>query len=498
MNIKSIQTVLIVALLFSPSSCTDIPSDQQTSVLGKVDFPNSGQDAAQADFIEGLLFLHSFEYDRARASFLKAQKIDPTFAMAYWGEALTHDRPLWADQRQAEGQAALLKLGSDSDERSQKTPTQRERAYILAVETLFGLTGQSRDKTEYERDVLYRDRMQELYTAYPDDLEATVLYGLSILAVGSSDREYATYMKAAAVITPVWEVNRDHPGAAHYLIHAYDDPVHAILGLPMARAYSKIAPNAAHAQHMTSHIFVALGLWDDVVRANLRALDVASTATMDTDVLSREECHYTYWLAYSRLQQGEAEEARAILEQMRNRLGNNPSEREKAYFGAVFARYVIDTQDWDAAATLAAAKSIAIPTAHYNFALSYAAIKVGDLEVAQSLINRIESGGGGNPEIRLADNEVEILRLELRALVELAKGNGDSAISLATKANIDELKMPFRFGPPRLIKPTGELLGDILLELGRTEEASDAYKAQLARTPNRANSLSGLNRSLVE
>ena len=166
--------------------------------------------------------------------------------------------------------------------------------------------------------------MKQIHMAYPDDLEARAFYGLSILGVGSANREYATYMKAAAIITPVWDANRSHPGAAHYLIHSYDDPVHAILGLPMARAYGKIAVDAAHAQHMTSHIYVALGLWDDMIAANVTALRVESAKTVGEGSRSREAWHHRYWLHYGRLQQGRFDDARAMLRLARERISNDP------------------------------------------------------------------------------------------------------------------------------------------------------------------------------
>ena len=189
---------------------------------------------------------------------------------------MTNHHSLWRVQHLEAALGVLDRLGKTSAERAAKAPTRRERSYLRAAEVLFGMTDQTRGLGKLERDVHYRNAMKELHLAYPDDLEARAFYGLSILGVGSANRDYATYMKAAAILTPVWDANHSHPGAAHYLIHSYDDPVHAVLGLPMARAYGKIAVDAAHAQHMTSHIYVALGLWDDMTSANVTALSVES------------------------------------------------------------------------------------------------------------------------------------------------------------------------------------------------------------------------------
>ena len=142
------------------------------------------------------------------------------------------------------------------------------------MEVLFGTVGQSKNRTKPERVIQYREAMRRLHETYPEDNEATSFYGLSILAAGKAHRDFPTYMRAAAVLMEVWDANRMHPGAAHYLIHSFDDPVHAPLGLPMTLAYSKIAPAAAHAQHMTSHIFLALGRWSDVVSANETAFKI--------------------------------------------------------------------------------------------------------------------------------------------------------------------------------------------------------------------------------
>ena len=217
------------------------PSTAQQVALGEVDFPNSGAPAAQADFIRGVLYLHSFEYEPAAVAFRAAQALDPDFAMAYWGEAMTNHHSLWRVQHFEAGRAVLARLGRTSSARSSKAPTPREKGYLRAVEILFGMTDETAAVDKPGRDVYYRNAMKAVHMAHPEDLEARAFYGLSILGVGSANRDYATYIRAAAVITPVWDANRSHPGAAHYLIHSYDDPVHAILGLPMARAYGKIA-----------------------------------------------------------------------------------------------------------------------------------------------------------------------------------------------------------------------------------------------------------------
>jgi tetratricopeptide (TPR) repeat protein len=337
--------------------------------------------------------------------------------------------------------------------------------------------------------------MKQVHEAYPNDLEARAFYGLSILGVGSANREYATYMKAAAVLTPVWDANHSHPGAAHYLIHSYDDPVHAILGLPMARAYEKIAVDAAHAQHMTSHIYVALGLWEEMTTANVTALRVESAKTIGEGSRSREAWHHRYWLHYGRLQQGYLEEAQKMLKMTRERIASDPLPRESSYYGVMYARYLIDTESWDEADAWLAPDGVDMQIPHYYFARAFAAAKLGKLDEARNHLAQIKMGGDGNPEIILTQKEVDILKLEIEAVIALAEGQGRKALELARRATEMQKSMPFRYGPPRISKPTAELLGDVLSALGDYEQAALAYQDQLSRSQLRSNSLLGLARA---
>ena len=471
-------------------------SSAQTATLGTVHFPNSGTSAAQEDFIRGVLYLHSFEYEPARTAFRTAQSIDPDFAMAFWGEAMTYHHSLWKAHDKQAGQEVLRRLGSTASERAAKAPTQRERDYIHSLEILFAMTETTAVSSKLERDVHYRNAMKKVHLAYPDDLEARAFYGLSILGVGSANRDYATYILAAAVITPVWDANREHPGAAHYLIHSYDDPVHAILGLPMARAYGDIAVDAAHAQHMTSHIYVALGLWDDMTAANVTALAVESAKTTGEASRSREAWHHRYWLLYGRLQQGRLADAREMLQWARKRISDEPLIREPAYYGAMYARYLMDTELWTEADDWLAPDGVEIPTPHYAFARAYAAARLGEIEKARLHLAEISTGGeGANPEIILSQEEVDILKLQVESVIAISEGAFEAAIMLARQAAELQAGMPFRYGPPRISKPTGELLADLLLELGQYEEASRVYSDQLSLSQLRTNSLIGLTQA---
>jgi hypothetical protein len=240
------------------------------SPLGDVTFPNSGAPAAQESFLTGLAQLHNFEYASAAEQFRKAQQLDPAFAMAYWGEAMTYTHPVWMEQDRDAARTALARLGATPEARVAQAKTRREQDYLRAVDILYG------DGEKHARDFAYANAMAGLYRSYPDDPDAAAFFALSLLGTAHAGRDFTIYMRAASIVEPVFRDHPNHPGAAHYLIHAYDDPVHAPLGLRAARAYAKIAPSAGHAQHMTSHIFVALGMWDDVVAANEAAVRVVN------------------------------------------------------------------------------------------------------------------------------------------------------------------------------------------------------------------------------
>src|SRR5256884_330290 len=284
---------------------TTYASDQS---LGAVSFANSGSPAAQADFLTGLAQLHNFQYPPAAEAFQRAESLDPRFAMAYWGEAMTYNHAVWQQQDLAAARAALAKLGATAESRAAKAETPREKAYLHAVEILFG------EGDKYDRDRRYALAMEQLHASYPDDVDATCFYALALLGTSHAGRDVPTYMRAAALMEEAFEQNPRHPGAAHYLIHSVDDSVHASLGLRAANAYSKIAPDSPHALHMTSHIFLALGMWDDVVAANEAALGIVKQKIQARNqAASPVGCgHPITWLAYGYLQQGRFADARRL------------------------------------------------------------------------------------------------------------------------------------------------------------------------------------------
>lgn len=455
--------------------------------LGSIDFPTSGSTTARPHFLRGVLYLHSFEYDAAAAAFREAQKLAPDFTMAYWGEAMTHTHPVWNEQNRDAARAGLSKLASTPAERLAKVPTARERAYLGAVETLYG------DGSKERRDTLYSAAMERLSRAYPADLEAQAFYALSLIGLSQGTRDIPTYERAGAIAEKIFEANPNHPGAVHYIIHAYDDPLHAPRGLAAAKAYSKIAPDAAHAQHMTTHIFVAIGMWDDVVSQN----EIAS----GHDHSSWRPGHYTAWLGYGYLQQGRQKEARKHLETVRSNLGESARPGARAYLLSMRAHYLVNTELWDDDATGWVVDTVGLGAGVRSidaFALGLAALRRGQRPAAERFLTQLVLRGkeasagdsyGGSQQLPV------ILEKQLRALFHQADGATDDALSLLREGARLEDALPPEFGPPDIVKPSHELLGEAFLALRRPGEAQRSFARALELAPNRALSLVGLARA---
>jgi tetratricopeptide (TPR) repeat protein len=484
----------------------------QTTGVGDVSFPNSGAPAAQESFLAGLAQLHNFEYDASAELFRKAQQIDPGFALAYWGEAMTYNHPVWMQHDRDAARAVLARLAPSPEGRLAKAKTDREKDYLRAMEILYG------DGDKNARDVAYADAMAAMHRTYPDDPDAAAFYALSLLGTAHDGRDFATYMKSAAVLEPIFRDHPTHPGAAHYLIHSYDDPVHAPLGLRAARAYSKIAPSAAHAQHMTSHIFVAMGMWDDVVAANEAAMRVVDQGRAKRNLPPGACGHYNFWLEYGYLQQGRFGAAKKLVADCHAAATRAAARRDAAAahehypdnsligsFTGMRARYLIDTLEWTgdvAGWSIAAGNQRAVQiTAEFVNGLS--ALQRGQTEPAREALERLQIARTAmNAELDKAGARddsyragAKILEQLLAGSVQAARGATADGIAALREAAAAEEKLPFEFGPPFIDKPSYELLGEVLLAAGRPEEARTTFEKALARTPERTAALMGLLRA---
>ncbi len=314
--------------------------------LGTITFPTSGDPAAQPKFVEGVKALHSFQFDEAAIAFREAQAIDADFALAYWGEAMSHNHPLWAQQDLEAARKLLEQLAPTPEARAAKASLATERAFLAAAELLF-----YGPDDKLARDKAYSAAMAGMYERWPDDHEVATFYALSLLGTvragdGGGFRRQAL---AASIAQRVFEDNPNHPGAAHFIIHSFDDPDHAPLGLPAARAYAGIAPAAAHALHMPSHIFVQLGMWDDVVRSNVDAYAAAAEINARLKLAEgREDFHTLSWLMYGNLMLGRYEDARANVALARAAAERNPENAGiRDGWLAMRGRYLFETAQWE-------------------------------------------------------------------------------------------------------------------------------------------------------
>jgi tetratricopeptide (TPR) repeat protein len=476
--------------------------------LGTLDFPATGKEEAQPHFLKGVLLLHSFEYPDAREAFEEAIRIDPAFVMAYWGAAMTHNHPIWMEQDADAALAILKRLDPTAEGRKGKAATQREKDWLSTIEVLYG------EGTKEERDFAYEKAMENLANSHPQDLEASTFYALSVLGTAHQGRDFRIYMKAAGILEQVYEKVPNHPGVLHYMIHCYDDPVHATLGLRPAMKYAKIAPAAAHAQHMPSHIFLALGMWDDVVSSNQVSWKVADDRVQSKKLeLAERGYHYIYWLEYGYLQQGRYDDARKTIAIVEADAKKSPISRILWHLLRMRAAYLIETGKWDgdvAAIEIDTSKLSPVTTGIHLFTNGYTAVKRKDFAEAQKNLLALqqqvkkttssgeESHHGAAPMRQLEQKTLEIITDELTAALFFAQGMKKEAVAVLKKVAEAESALTFEFGPPDIVKPTHELLGEMLLEMKNPQEAQLYFEQALARAPRRVLSLQGLARAASE
>lgn len=469
-------------------------ADSVGGELGETHFQNSGAPRAQRDFLRGLLLLHSFEYPAARRSFQAAERIDPKFAMAYWGEALTYNQTLWGEQDLDAARAALAKLAPTPAERAAKLPTPRERAYLTSVEQLYG----EGDKTQ--RDANFSAALGTLAKKYPDDLDARAFYALSILGLTGTTRDVRNYMRAAAEAEAIYEIDKHHPGALHYLIHAYDDPIHAPLGLRAARLYGKVAPAASHAQHMPSHIFFALGMWDDAIEANVASLNTAR-AQGDTAY------HTLLWLTYAYLQENRRQEAEELIRSVAHDVEAGPSKDNRIRLAYARATWLVETRGAEGPDARAPVDSSGIASIGYFAGHDFArGITAGGnaaearmalarlrsrIEAARSQVQGVKADW--HDTVTPAElEEAGAMAAALEGTIQYYEGDRPGGIARVRDAIASTDHMVFEYGPPWSVKPLDELLGELLLADGRREEAAAAFQKALLSYPNRRLAREGL------
>lgn len=504
-----LMSVAIVLMTLAPTAWAERGTTLQTIAgLGTVTFPTSAKsDAAQTAFVRGLLLLHLFEYPDATAAFRQAEQLDPGFAMAYWGEAMTYNHPVWNELDLAAGRAALRKLGATEAAREARAPSAREKAYLATVNILYFGKG-----TKRQRDARYCDAMQHLAAAYPHDNNAQLFYALALLGRNEGVRNIPDYLHAAAIARHIFKLDPQNPGAAHYWIHGMDDPQHAANALVAARALSKIAPDAGHAQHMTSHIFMALGMWDDVVTANenaTRVVDAHEKAAGNPQV----HCfHYNEWLEYAYFQQGRQRDAENLL-QACQRTGAAALQGMDAQQASTFrgnflgslmqmrATALVESHAWNGAAAQMRIDTAALGgEAGWNdFAIGYAAAERGDVALAKTSLAALDKLAATmqapNPDNPQQAGYLRILRDDLDGVIASKRDDTKQALASVRRAAQQYDDMAFDFGPPVPVKPPHELLGELLLAAGQPSAARAEFETALKKAPNRTQSLLGLARA---
>ena len=493
------------------ASHDDAHHDDSAAELGRLSFPTSTRSPqAQAAFERGMLWLHLFEDDHAVTEFQKAEQLDPGFALAYWGEAMTHTRGLWAIDDAGGGRAVLAKLGATPQARAAKAPTAREKAFLDTGEQLFG------PGTIAERDRRFLDASSALAKSWPQDDEANLLHALALLNIGRGKRDLPKYLEAATIAKEVLARNPRHPGAAHYWIHGMDDPGHAANALEPARALARIAPGAGHAQHMTSHIFMALGLWDDVIAANTEAMRVVNAEREDGRPPS--SCgHYDEWLQYAYYQAGRHHEAQRQFADCLREGGDTVAwaltRKERKQTSDDLNGYLRDlrasqvsmraTAVVESPADRRYVGGMELVTAHLDrlagwdaFARGFAALDAHDLASARRVLAELqtiarEPPGPLDDEVPDEDAYLDILAAMLEGATTVQDGRADAGLAQVRAAAARYDALPFAFGPPLPVKPPHELAGELLMAMGRPKEALAEYDAALKLAPRRAQSLLG-------
>jgi tetratricopeptide (TPR) repeat protein len=469
---------------------------------------------AQADFQRGLSWLHSFMYEDAIDAFRAAQKADAGFVMAYWGEAMSFSQPLWFFEEVDKGRAALAKLGPTPVARMAKARNPREQGYLRAVEALFG-AGDTRARAS-----AHAKEMARVAAENPADDDAQTFYALALLAtMPRGDAALPIRQQAGAIAEKVFAKNPKHPGAAHYLLHAYDHGTLAAKALPAARTYAKIAPAASHALHMPAHAFLQMGFWDEAAATDEASWNASIAWAKRRGLpISSRDFHSLGWLQYEWTQQGrfsKTKEAIALVnEAMKAGTGNreagtasplhagghgygegseigrgNTEANLRNDRGSMRARYIVESERWQEMKGQSTFDNI-----EELFALGLSAVNLGDAPRVRVVIEEFRKASAPSQPMELRE-QAEIMLREMEALDLFAQGRQAEAFAVLDRAAALQARMPKPIGRPFPVKGVDELYGELLIQAGRAKEAIRWFDRALARTPNRSRALFGLARA---
>ena len=485
-----IKRYLVMLVLVIPLFTTQAATEQ----YGTTDFHASGDPEAHALFIRGLVMLHNFEYEDARAVFRQARNLDPDFVMAYWGEALSHEHPLWNQQNLPAARAVLEQLAPSAEGRVGRAQTEREKAYIRSVNILFG-EGDAR-----ERDYAYSAALEAISETWPEDVDARALYALSVLTTSHDGRDFYKFMQAGAITEELMDRAPRHPGVLHYNIHSYDDPVHAPLGLRAADVYSEVAPAAVHALHMPSHIYFALGDYERAGHLNARSFEAALDRIGKKDLpYNGQAYHSLSWLIYSRLQEGRFDEARRLVGYAEQEWKKADTPTNRNGFIICRSNYIIDTQAWDdPLLDLEISYDGVWPSAVAmdQYVMGMRALHHGDTGTAGAIVDAFV--GSPDPDSRnIRAAAPTVLKLLLEGRLVVAEGKREQGLALMQQAVDLEQTLAPAIGPA-MPQPAAEALADVYLETGAPDQARENYELALVRAVNRRRSVEGLQAVTVQ
>lgn len=488
--------IMLAAWMAAIVGVVQSPALSSEADVFQVQFENSCSPEVQSDFMHAVTLLHSFEYVETTRIFKEIISRDPECAMARWGAAMSIWHPLWAPPSKAELQLGMKILAESAD--LEATP--REMAYIKALESFFSSDDTS---TNRERVAAYEAGMSEAYEDNLDDPEMAVFYALAVRATASPrDKSYAQQYKAAAILNWVRDSQPTHPGVLHYLIHSYDSPGLAHLALDIARTYADAAPDSAHAQHMPSHIFTRLGLWDSSLASNHDSTKAAAEFTVRANLPGHydEGLHSIDYLMYAMLQTARDDEARELLTQLGNIKKTDTENFKVAYtYAASPARYVLERRQWEEASELQYIREdfewqeFGWAQSIHHFARGIGAARSGQQDKARRELTAIKTLQSDLPETALTywRAQMHVQADALMSWILLSDGNEEEALQMAAAAADREDAVDKHPVTPGEVLPARELYADMLFETENYAESLEQYRIVLARSPNRLNALLG-------
>jgi hypothetical protein len=466
--------------------------------FGTVEFSLSCSEKVRANFNLATALLHSFEYPEAEKVFAKVIDEDPNCIMAYWGAAMCNFHPLWeipseADLKKGE---RIITLGRSLIE----DKSSRESEYMEAIATIYDQW----DKLDHQTRVQKFEKASEnLYKKYPQDNEAAIFYALALRAASDpTDKFFDKQKRAGEILNVILKKEPNHPGITHYIIHTYDYPELAALALPAARKYASIAAASAHAQHMPSHIFTRLGLWDESIQSNKNSVSAAQCYAQNMGIKGHwsEELHGLDYLVYAHLQKGDENKAREQIEYLKAINDIYPHDFKGAYsLASIPTRYALERKNWSDAMNLEFTpanfpwEKFLWEKANVNFGRLLGAVHNNKLAYAKNELKQLQIIHDKLKESKL-DYKSNLVLIQIKiseGWIKLYEGNKADALALMNEAaNMEDATEKHPVTPGEVI-PARELLGDMYLETGEPQKALEAYQADLERHPNRFNGLYG-------